>query len=282
MLAGKHCESGDVIVRDALLDDPRPGDVIVTPATGAYGYAMATNYNGVPRPPVVFCSGGSARVVVRRETFDDLIARDVAEPLRIGLLGHGTVGAAFAALLDERAGEIERFNGRAPDDQRRADALARGDFAQILHDAELIVEVMGGIEPAREYLLQAMRAGRDVVSANKQLLSQHGEELFEVAREHGVRLRFEAAVAGAVPVVRLLEESLAATPIERIHGIVNGTTNFILSEMARGSTYPQALARGPAPRLRRGRPERRRLGPRRRGEDGDPRAAGVRRARAPR
>ncbi|MGO9247094.1 MAG: diaminopimelate decarboxylase [Solirubrobacteraceae bacterium] len=77
VLAGKHCESGDVIVRHALLDDPRPGDVIVTPATGAYGYAMASNYNGVPRPPVVFCSGGSARVVVRRETFDDLIARDV-------------------------------------------------------------------------------------------------------------------------------------------------------------------------------------------------------------
>ena len=85
---------------------------------------------------------------------------------------------------------------------------------------------------------QAKRAGRDVVSANKQLLSQHGEELFGVAREHGVHLRFEAAVAGAVPVVRLLEESLAATPIERIHGIVNGTTNFILTEMARtGSTF---------------------------------------------
>ena len=77
VLAGKHCESGDVIVRDALLDDPRPGDVIVVPATGAYGYAMASNYNGVPRPPVIFCRDGQARVVVRRETFDDLISRDV-------------------------------------------------------------------------------------------------------------------------------------------------------------------------------------------------------------
>jgi diaminopimelate decarboxylase len=77
VLAGKHCESGDVIVRDALLDDPRPGDVIVTPATGAYGFAMASNYNGVPRPPVVFCRDGNARVVVRRESFDDLISRDV-------------------------------------------------------------------------------------------------------------------------------------------------------------------------------------------------------------
>ncbi len=77
VLAGKHCESGDVIVREALLDDPRQGDVIVTPATGAYGYAMANNYNGVPRPPVIFCKDGDARVVVRRESYDDLTGRDV-------------------------------------------------------------------------------------------------------------------------------------------------------------------------------------------------------------
>jgi diaminopimelate decarboxylase len=76
-LVGKHCESGDVLVREALLDDPRPGDVIVTPATGAYGYAMASNYNGVPRPPVIFCRDGDARVVVRRESFEDLTTRDV-------------------------------------------------------------------------------------------------------------------------------------------------------------------------------------------------------------
>jgi diaminopimelate decarboxylase len=76
-LAGKHCESGDVIVREALLADPRPGDVIVTPATGAYGYAMANNYNGVPRPPVIFCKDGDARLAVRRERFEDLTARDV-------------------------------------------------------------------------------------------------------------------------------------------------------------------------------------------------------------
>ncbi len=162
-------------------------------------------------------------------------------PFRVGLLGHGTVGSAFAALLGERAVEIERMNGRTP---LITGVLtrSRGSFEEVLADAELIVELMGGVEPAREYLLTAMRGGRDVVSANKQLLSQCGEELFQTAREHGVKLRFEAAVAGAVPVVRVLEESLAATPIERIHGIVNGTTNFILSEMALGSSYPQALA----------------------------------------
>jgi len=119
---------------------------------------------------------------------------------------------------------------------------SRGSFGEILEEADLLVELMGGIEPAREYLLEAIRTGKDIVSANKQLLSQHGEELFESARMHGVRLRFEAAVAGVVPVVRVLEESLSATPIERVSGIVNGTTNFILTEMARGSSYAEALA----------------------------------------
>jgi diaminopimelate decarboxylase len=76
-LAGKHCESGDLIVQDVALADPAVGDVVVTPVTGAYGHALANNYNGVPRPPVIFCSGGSARVVVRRETYDDLAARDI-------------------------------------------------------------------------------------------------------------------------------------------------------------------------------------------------------------
>jgi len=163
------------------------------------------------------------------------------ERFRIGLLGHGTVGGAFAVLLDERADEIERFNGQRP---VISGVLTRsqGDFAEILAEADLLVELIGGLEPAREYLLSAMRSGKDVVTANKQLLSHHGEELFETAREQGVRLRFEAAVAGAVPIVRVLEESLSATPIERISGIVNGTTNFILTEMSAGSSYEQALA----------------------------------------
>jgi diaminopimelate decarboxylase len=76
-VAGKHCESGDVIVRDVPLPDPKPGDVLVTPVTGAYGHALANNYNGIPRPPVIFCRDGVARVVVRRETYEDLGARDV-------------------------------------------------------------------------------------------------------------------------------------------------------------------------------------------------------------
>jgi homoserine dehydrogenase len=160
---------------------------------------------------------------------------------KVGLLGHGTVGSAFAELLGERAEEIERFNGRRPVISGVL-TRSRGDFEEILSGCDLLVELIGGIEPARGYVLAALQAGKHVVSANKQLLSQYGEELFETARKRDVRLRFEAAVAGAVPVVRLLEESLSATPIERIHGIVNGTTNFILSEMAQGSSYAQALA----------------------------------------
>jgi homoserine dehydrogenase len=171
----------------------------------------------------------------------DASAPAPAEPFRVGLLGLGTVGAAFTELLDQRADEIERFNGRRPVISGVL-TRSRGDFEQILAEADLLVELIGGIEPAREYLLAAIRAGKDVVSANKQLLSQYGEELFETARRQGVRLRFEAAVAGVVPVVRVLEESLSATPIERVHGIVNGTTNFVLSEMAHGSSYADALA----------------------------------------
>jgi homoserine dehydrogenase len=163
-----------------------------------------------------------------------------SEPFRVGLLGFGTVGSAFAQLLEERAAEIERFNGLRPV-LGGVLTRSRGNFDEILSESDVIVELMGGIEPAREYLLSSMRAGKDVVSANKQLLSQHGEELFDTAREHDVRLRFEAAVAGVVPVVRVLEESLSATPIERIHGIVNGTTNFILTEMTNGSSYAEAL-----------------------------------------
>ncbi len=198
-----------------------------------------------------------------------------ADPFNIGLLGHGTVGSAFVTLLDERAAEIERVNGRRPVISGVL-TRSRGDFSEILADSDLVVELMGGIEPAREYMLAAMRAGKDVVCANKQLLSQHGEELFGVAREHGVLLRFEAAVAGAVPVVRLLEESLAATPIERIHGIVNGTTNLHPQRDGPRQHLRAGAGRGPAQGLCRGRPERRCQRPGRGGEDGDPRASRVR------
>src|SRR5215217_1082966 len=164
------------------------------------------------------------------------------EPFRIGLLGRGTVGTAFAHLVEERADAIAAEVGRRP---QLSGVLtrSRGDFDDILASSDLIVELMGGLEPTRDYVLRAMDAGRHVVTANKQLLSQHGEEVFEAARRAGVQLRFEGAVAGVVPAIRVMAESLAAAHIERVHGIVNGTTNFILSEMARtGASYEEALA----------------------------------------
>ena len=161
---------------------------------------------------------------------------------RIGLLGHGTVGSSFARLVEERADAIEAEVGMRP---RLSGVLtrSRGDFDEILEGSDLIVELMGGIEPTREYVLRAMEAGRHVVTANKQLLSQHGEEVFDAARRGGVQLRFEGAVAGVVPAIRVMSETLAAAHIERVHGIVNGTTNYILSQMAAtGATYEEALA----------------------------------------
>jgi len=161
---------------------------------------------------------------------------------RVGLLGHGTVGGAFAELLEARAAQVEAVTGLRP---QLSGVLtrSRGDFEEILAGSDLIVEVMGGLDPARDYVLRAMAAGKHVVTANKQLLSQHGEELWACARENDVQLRFEAAVAGVVPVIRVLQESLAAAHVDRLHGIVNGTTNFILTRMAEtGASYADALA----------------------------------------
>ena len=119
-LTGKHCESGDIIVRDVELRDPRAGDVVVTPATGAYGHAMANNYNGVPRPPVVFVSGGDARLVVRRETYDDLAARDVDVVSRF---------ASACSATAPSAARSRRCSSSAPTRSRRSPACDRRSAA---------------------------------------------------------------------------------------------------------------------------------------------------------
>jgi len=167
----------------------------------------------------------------------------MSDVARIGLLGRGTVGGAFAELIAERGDEIAAAAGRRPE---LAGVLRRGegDFDQILERSEIVVELIGGTDPAREYVTRALRAGRHVITANKQLIAQYGDELFDAAREAGVQLRFEAAAAGVVPVIRVIQESLAATELTKVFGIVNGTTNFILTEMAAsGASYPEALAR---------------------------------------
>ena len=153
------------------------------------------------------------------------------------------MGAAFADLVEQRADAVEEATGRRPE---IGGVLTRSDgqAEQIIEGCDLVVELMGGTDPARDYVLEALRGGKPVVTANKQLLAQHGDELFEVAREAGVQLRFEAAVAGVIPVIRVIQESFGATEIEKVFGIVNGTTNFILSEMAAsGAAYDDVLTR---------------------------------------
>jgi homoserine dehydrogenase len=166
----------------------------------------------------------------------------VGSSVNVGILGSGTVGDAFRRLLNERAAMVEEVSGRRP---RVSGVLSRkrGDFERILARSEIIVELIGGTDPAREYVTRALEKGRHVVTANKQLLAQHGPELVAAARGGGAQLRFEAAVAGAIPVIRVVQESLGAIPIEKVFGIVNGTTNYILTEMARaGLSYEEALA----------------------------------------
>lgn len=167
----------------------------------------------------------------------------MSETLRIGLLGRGTVGSAFDELVAERADQVEAATGRRPE-VTGVLTRSQGDFGEILPDADVIVELMGGTDAAREHVLAALRAGVPVVTANKQLLAQHGPELFAAAEEAGVQLRFEAAVAAVVPVIRVVQESFGAVEFNKVFGIVNGTTNFILSEMAAtGASYGEVLKR---------------------------------------
>ena len=178
--------------------------------------------------------------------------------LRIGLLGCGNVGAALVALLDERREVVAARTGLELEITRiavRSTAKDRGlrvdpsvfctDAASVVSDPDidLVVEVVGGIEPARTLVRDAISAGKPVVTANKELLANHGAELFAAADEAGVDLLFEAAVAGAIPLIRPLRESLVAEPVRRVMGIVNGTTNYILTQMAEhGASYSEALS----------------------------------------
>jgi len=175
----------------------------------------------------------------------------------VGLLGFGTVGAAVNRLLVENADDIERATGHR---LRVVRALVRNleaerDFQpepgvlttaadEIRGDPSigLVAEVMGGIEPAGSYVLELLAAGKPVVTANKQLVARRGAELFAAAAKAGVQLRFEASVCAAIPVIKVLRESLISTNVHRVLGIVNGTTNFLLTEMESGATYAEALA----------------------------------------
>jgi homoserine dehydrogenase len=178
--------------------------------------------------------------------------------IRIGVLGCGNVGAALIGLIAEQGDAIEARTGLRLEVARvavrnvsrerpvqLADGVLTHEASEVVvdPDIDLVVEVIGGIEPARELILQAIKAGKPVVTANKELLANHGAELFSVAEGATVDLLFEAAVAGGIPLIRPLRESLAGDRIRRVLGIVNGTTNYILTRMSEdGATYQAALA----------------------------------------
>jgi homoserine dehydrogenase len=180
--------------------------------------------------------------------------------LKAGLLGCGNVGEAVARLLREhgddiaaRAGcriEVARVAVRDLGKDRGIDAsLLTTDPFEVVRDPEvdLVVEVMGGMEPARELILEALSSDKPVVSANKELLANQGRELFDLADERGVDLYFEAAVGGGIPLIRPMKESLSGERLMRLTGIVNGTTNYILTRMGEeGMSFADALARAQA------------------------------------
>ncbi len=180
------------------------------------------------------------------------------DTVRIGLLGCGNVGGALVAILQRdapaiaaRTGvrlEVARIAVRSVAKERSVAipaAIVTHDAAAVVADPEVdvVVEVIGGIEPARSLILDALKAGKPVVTANKELIANVGQEIFEAAASAGVDVLFEAAVGGGIPLIRPLRESLAGERIRRVTGIVNGTTNYILTRMAEeGADYAEALA----------------------------------------
>ena len=176
-------------------------------------------------------------------------------PLRIALLGAGSVGSQVAKLILENKGELAARVGaelqlagvlvrdkRSVRETNIPQELITTESDELILGADIVIEVMGGIEPARTLILQALNSGSDVITANKALLATHGTELFDAAEQVGAQLYFEAAVAGAIPIIRPLRESLAGDKVKRIMGIVNGSTNFILDRMdTLGVTLEEAM-----------------------------------------
>ena len=183
-------------------------------------------------------------------------------PLRVGMIGIGTVGSGTFRVLARNQAEIAgragrgiklvmvcaRSLARAMRVVGRDAALTNDPMLVATHpDVDVVVEVAGGTSPAREWVLAAIRAGKHVVTANKALLAEHGNEIFAAARQHGVAVAYEGAVAVSIPIVKALREGLTANRIEWVAGIINGTTNFILSKMREeGLGFAEALAQAQA------------------------------------
>ena len=180
-----------------------------------------------------------------------------AHVVRLGVLGHGVVGSAFVTLVNQQSDDILARSGVRLEvaqvcirDSKKKHSLPKGavlvsdPYAVVQSsDIDLVVELMGGIDPASELIFAALKANKPVITANKALLARHGAELFKAADAASTDLLFEAAVCGGIPLIRPLRESLRGEPIKRVMGIVNGTTNFILTKMSElGADYQVALA----------------------------------------
>ncbi|QGR74690.1 homoserine dehydrogenase [Acinetobacter lwoffii] len=178
------------------------------------------------------------------------------KPVRLAILGLGTVGGGALKLLKENAAEIKRRTGREieithvgtrrprPDLDLPESVKQSANLMDIVRqpDVDVVVEVMGGIHPAYEVIMEAMKHGKHIVTANKALLAEHGNELFKAAEDNAVQIAYEAAVAGGIPIIKVIREGLAANKIEWLAGIINGTGNFILSEMReKGRAFEDVL-----------------------------------------
>lgn len=198
-------------------------------------------------------------ILLERPRISDPVAPRT-RTVRVALAGCGTVGGALLDLLRERAASIEREHAlrfevvpvlvrdtlRPRDVYVAPDLLTDDVDAFLAADCDLVVEAVGGLEPAGRIARHALAAGRGLITANKALVAEHGEELAKLAREQGAPLAFEATVAGGVPIVRMLRYSLAQTGINAIRGILNGTTNYVLTRMGSGISYAEALAEAQA------------------------------------
>jgi len=178
------------------------------------------------------------------------------KPVRLAILGLGTVGGGALKLLKENAAEIKRRTGREiqithvgtrrprPDLELPASVKQSADLMSIVRqpDVDVVVEVMGGIHPAYDVIMEAIKHGKQIVTANKALLAEHGNELFKAADDHKVQIAYEAAVAGGIPIIKVMREGLAANRIDWLAGIINGTGNFILTEMReKGRAFADVL-----------------------------------------
>jgi homoserine dehydrogenase len=220
-----------------------------------YTYEPGAKGEGKARYPLSSGTLGARSIL---SVVSPLSSGQASEPVRVGVLGCGNVGAALVELIRTRADDIAARTGlrlevarvavRSTAKERSVDlppSVVTHDAAEVVVDPgiDVVVEVIGGIEPARELTLAAIRAGKPVVTANKELLANVGSELFAAAEAAGVDLLFEAAVGGGIPFIRPLRESLAGERIDRVMGIVNGTTNYILTRMTEdGVSYGEALS----------------------------------------